>query len=87
MAEGIGEAALPMGTPWRVMVGHGLHISRARLCSPRNQVIRCVDQDLDASGRQTHFRRTRLPLLAWHSFVQEKRCAVQMKRGNPTEIP
>lgn len=87
MTERIGKAALTMWSPRRVVLSDRFHIDGSRLCSPCNEFIRRIDEDLDPRRRQTHGGRTRLLLLARHSLVQEERCAIQMKPGDAVKVP
>jgi len=85
--EGVGEAALSMRPPGGFVVDHRLHIGGSRPRSSRHKGLRCVDEHLDAGGRQGRRGRAGLLLLARHGFVQEERCSVEVERGDPTQIP
>jgi len=87
MTKWIGKASLTMRPPWRVVLAYRFHVGRASLCSPFDEVIGRIDENLDPGGRQAHGSRARLLILTRHGFVEEERRATEVKPSNAAKVP
>ena len=87
MTKWIGEASLTVRPPRRVVRADRFHVGRASLCSPFDEVIGRIDENLDPGGRQAHGSRARLLILTRHGFVEEERRATEVKPSNAAKVP